>query len=131
MLGHISEHSTDYDVDPDYDVSNDSEDSDSESNTTVSRNFNEIGTSDTTINSLDTSMHTYAGRETCDDTNLIVSKSQKKGANKKYFCMYCKKLHTKLARHLETVHKNEADVKKFILLPKGIINIIIKIYRLF
>lgn len=34
-------------------------------------------------------------------------------------CMYCKKLQTKFARHLETVHKNEAEVKKFILLPKG------------
>ncbi|XP_029674803.1 uncharacterized protein LOC115242555, partial [Formica exsecta] len=33
--------------------------------------------------------------------------------------MYCKKLQTKFARHLEAVHKNEAEVKKFILLPKG------------
>ncbi|KYN34029.1 hypothetical protein ALC56_11642 [Trachymyrmex septentrionalis] len=55
----------------------------------------------------------------CDDTNLIVSKSQGKGANKKYFCMYCKKLQTKFARNLETIHKNKADVKKLIYLSKG------------
>lgn len=129
------------DADPDYNVSNDSEDSDNESNTSViSRTCsneneksteNEKSNENTTISSFDTSNQTHEGKETCDDTNLIVYKSQKKGANKKYFCMYCKKLQTKFARHLETTHKNEADVKKFILLPKGIINIIIYIRKLF
>lgn len=107
--------------DPDYDVVNDSESSDDKSNTSIishtSSNLNEK--SATTNSSLDISKHTYEGLETCDDTNLIVPKSQLKGANKKYFCMYCKKLQTKFARHLETVHKNETEVKKFILLPKG------------
>lgn len=58
--------------------------------------------------------------------------SQKKGGNKKYFCKYCNKLQTKFARHLETVHKNEAEVKKFSLLPRGKYNNVytfwIKIY---
>ncbi|XP_023288403.1 dentin sialophosphoprotein-like [Orussus abietinus] len=38
---------------------------------------------------------------------------------KKHFCKYCKTLQTKLARHLETKHKSEPDVKKFINFPKG------------
>lgn len=75
--------------------------------------------SNATVSSLDTSKYTYEDKDTCDDTNLIVLQTQKKGANKKYFCVYCKKLQSKFARHLETVHKNEAEVKKFTLLPKG------------
>lgn len=106
--------------DPDYEISNNSEDSDnSESNTSVSQNFNENEKSNTSKSSLDTSKYTFEGKATCDDTNLIVLKSENKGANKKYFCKYCKKLQTKFARHLETVHKNEIEVKKFSLLPKG------------
>lgn len=122
----IYEDSEDYNNDPDYDVSNDS---DNESNTSiVSQNFNKNEKSNTTNSSLDTSKYTYEGKASCDDINLIVPKSQEKGANKKYFCMYCKKLQTKFARHLETVHKNEVEVKKFILLPKGKYNIL---YTLF
>ncbi|XP_077260680.1 uncharacterized protein LOC143896600 isoform X2 [Temnothorax americanus] len=115
----VHENSEDYN-DPDYVVSSNSDDSDNESNASiVSRSFITHEKSNTSKSSLDTSKHTYEGKATCDDTNLIVSKSEKKGANKKYFCMYCKKLQTKFARHLETVHKNEKEVKKFILLPKG------------
>ncbi|KAL6262994.1 hypothetical protein P5V15_005787 [Pogonomyrmex californicus] len=33
--------------------------------------------------------------------------------NKKNCCFYCKKLQSKIARHLETVHYNEEEVKKF------------------
>ncbi|XP_046616551.1 uncharacterized protein LOC124303421 [Neodiprion virginianus] len=54
-----------------------------------------------------------------DDINLIVDNSSTSTSTKKYFCLYCHKMQTKLARHLETVHSNEADVKKFIGLPKG------------
>ncbi|KAL6253534.1 hypothetical protein P5V15_015382 [Pogonomyrmex californicus] len=39
--------------------------------------------------------------------------------NKKNCCFYCKKLQSKIARHLETVHYNEEEVKKFAILPKG------------
>lgn len=85
----------------------------------MSQNSRENKKFNVTDNSLDTSKHNYEGKVNIDDTNLIAPKSQEKGANKKYFCMYCKKLQTKFARHLEIVHKNEEDVKKFILLPKG------------
>ncbi|KAJ8932666.1 hypothetical protein NQ314_014533 [Rhamnusium bicolor] len=37
---------------------------------------------------------------------------------KKYFCTFCKKLVSKIARHLETVHKDEDCVKAFSALPK-------------
>lgn len=116
----IYEDSEDYNNDSDYNISNDSENSDDKSyNSIVSQSFNNYEKSNARNSSLDTSEHTYEGKATCDDTNLIVSKSQKRGANKRYFCMYCNKLQAKFARHLETVHKNEAEVKKFILLPKG------------
>ncbi|XP_029167142.1 transcription factor stalky-like [Nylanderia fulva] len=109
----IYEDSEDYNNDPDYDVSNDSDD---ESNISISESFDKNEKSNTTNDSLNTSK--YEEKANCDDTNLIVLKSQEKGQNKKYFCKYCKKLQTKFARHLETVHKNEEEVKKFILLPK-------------
>lgn len=38
---------------------------------------------------------------------------------KKYYCLYCKLPNSKIARHLENVHRNEEDVKKFAQLPKG------------
>lgn len=49
-----------------------------------------------------------------DDAQLTVPTSKIKGA-KKYFCFYCKKLVFKMARHLEMMHKNEEDVKSFLL----------------
>lgn len=50
---------------------------------------------------------------------MQVKPSQPKGANKKHFCFYCKKLQIKIARHLELVHPTEEEVKNFIYLPKG------------
>ncbi|KYN08439.1 hypothetical protein ALC62_00571 [Cyphomyrmex costatus] len=50
---------------------------------------------------------------------MFVESSQPKGANKKHFCFYCKKLQTKIARHLELVHSIEKEVKGFTYLPKG------------
>lgn len=38
---------------------------------------------------------------------------------KKYFCIYCKKLVCKFARHLEVKHNNVQDVIEFSSLPKG------------
>ncbi|XP_051173700.1 uncharacterized protein LOC127289663 [Leptopilina boulardi] len=52
-----------------------------------------------------------------DDSSMLVYTSNK--GSKKYFCIYCKKLKTKMARHLEMVHKNEDEVKKFTVLPKN------------
>ena len=105
--------------DPDYDVANDSDNSNDDSNISmISQRSNLNEKSATTNSSLDTSKHNYEGIETCD-INFIMFKSELKGANKKYFSMYYKKLQSKFARHLETVHKNETEVKKFILLPRG------------
>jgi len=50
---------------------------------------------------------------------MYVSISKPKGAQKKNFCYFCKKFQSKIARHLETVHRNEEEVQKFSLLPKG------------
>lgn len=41
---------------------------------------------------------------------------------KQNYCIFCSKLQTQLARHLETVHHNEPDVKKFAVLPKKTLN---------
>lgn len=55
----------------------------------------------------------------CKEDNMSVPFSQPKGLKKKNFCYYCKKFQSKIARHLENVHKLEPEVKKFLLLPKG------------
>jgi|GEM_PF-6207752 len=54
----------------------------------------------------------------CDDVNMYVETSDSKNL-KQNMCPYCKRLQKQFARHLEFVHKNEEDVKKFRLLPKG------------
>lgn len=38
---------------------------------------------------------------------------------KKYMCVFCHKMQTKIARHLEQVHSEEPDVQNFKHLPKG------------
>lgn len=56
---------------------------------------------------------------TCDDSVLHVEKSQGPTGNQKYnACLYCHKKIIKFARHLEMVHEDEEDVKKFKVLPK-------------
>lgn len=58
----------------------------------------------------------------CDDTNMIIAESRgRKGDKKANFCLYCHTKQQKIARHLESKHKEEEEVKKFILLPKGTI----------
>lgn len=60
------------------------------------------------------------GFSACDDAYLYVEKSQgPKGQGKTNFCFFCNKMQTKIARHLENVHKDEEEVKKFRFLPKG------------
>lgn len=39
--------------------------------------------------------------------------------SKKDFCIYCKKLISKLGRHLENVHKEEDNVKRFVAYPRN------------
>lgn len=38
---------------------------------------------------------------------------------KKYFCIFCKNLFTKLPLHFENKHRHEEEVHKFLILPKG------------
>ncbi|XP_011702592.1 PREDICTED: uncharacterized protein LOC105458763 isoform X2 [Wasmannia auropunctata] len=101
----------------DYVVSNDLEDSDNDQANTFVTSRRSSEKSNTTNDSLDISKHIYEKKKICDDTNLVVPTSHEKG--KQYFCFYCKKFQSKLSRHLENIHKNEANVKKFISFPKG------------
>ncbi|XP_077256678.1 uncharacterized protein LOC143894360 [Temnothorax americanus] len=70
-----------------------------------------------TRDSLQTSLN-VSGQAVCNNTDLRGKSSKSEGAGKKIF-YYCKKLQSKIGRHLETVHKNEEEVKKFAILPKG------------
>lgn len=102
-----SEHST---TDTDYE-SNDEiidENVPSASNTS-------LNTSSTKFNLSSTA--NAAGTSGCDDAGLTVDNSC--CGIKKYYCLYCKLPKAKIARHLESVHRNEEDVKKFAELPKG------------
>jgi len=110
--------SDDTDKDPDYYYNADSENSDIENDTklttpTESRN-------NTRNTSLETSLN-VSGQKICDNTNLRVEHSKPRGINKQNFCYYCKKMQSKISRHLERVHKNEKNVQKFTALPKGIL----------
>lgn len=52
-----------------------------------------------------------------DDHKMFVPTSD--SGPKKLCCPYCKKRYLKFARHLNDVHKDEEDVKKFQALPLG------------
>ena len=54
-----------------------------------------------------------------DEPFYVEPSSSSQAYSKKHFCIYCKKLITKIARHYENVHKLETDVKKFTCLPPG------------
>lgn len=54
----------------------------------------------------------------CNDETMYVEKSNTKSTKRNY-CFFCMKPQLKLARHLETVHSNEPEVKKFGILPKN------------
>lgn len=55
----------------------------------------------------------------CRDDELFVQLSGgSKGDKKSNFCFCCNTMQTKIARHLELKHKNEEEVKKFLLFPK-------------
>ncbi|XP_039312869.1 putative uncharacterized protein DDB_G0282133 [Solenopsis invicta] len=105
--------SDDVDKDPNYNADSDS--SDEENNTLIQPSAPQ--SNNTTQNSLETSLN-VTGSKMCDDTNLHVNTSKSKGSGKQIFCYYCKKMQSKISRHLEKVHKNEDEVKKFTTLPK-------------
>lgn len=54
-----------------------------------------------------------------DNLNIGSVEQSHCGKTKKYFCMYCHKLVTKFARHIEAVHKTEKDIQHILLLAKG------------
>jgi len=62
----------------------------------------------------------------CDDRNMYVETSDNL-KSKLSMCLYCKNLQTQIARHLESVHKEEEDVKKFCFLPKSKLYVIYKV----
>lgn len=93
--------------DPDY-YYNDSESSEDETNVTTHASLTKSDNS--AKNSLETSCN-ISGQEICNNTALYVENSKSQGAGKKNFCYYCKTLQSKIGRHLETVHKNEEEVK--------------------
>lgn len=54
----------------------------------------------------------------CDNRDMYMMTSDQ--SIKKLCCPFCKKLCIKLARHMEVMHSQETDVKKFMECPKGI-----------
>ncbi len=46
------------------------------------------------------------------------SSQERKTYNKKQYCLYCSKPYSKMARHLEFVHRNEVEVAKAVAFPK-------------
>ena len=59
------------------------------------------------------------GQSSCADTNLTVDQSRGRAGDKKTnFCVFCHKQQSKIGRHLQTMHKDQAKVQKFINLPK-------------
>ena len=57
----------------------------------------------------------YIDKSGCNDENMYIDKSNK---SKQNCCIFCMKSQSKLARHLERMHRNEPEVKKFAILPK-------------
>lgn len=114
------DNSDDADKDSDYCYSEDSENSDEENDTDKENDVQQRSaeSNNTTQTSLETSLN-VSGQKICDDVNLRVECSKPKGTGKQNFCYYCKKMQSKISRHLEQVHKNEEEVKKFASSPKG------------
>jgi len=91
-----------------------SENEDNDKENTNNTNLNKTST----LLNFNTSINS-SGAIICDDRNMYVDTSENPKSLKQSMCPYCKKLQKQFARHLESVHKNEEDVKKFCLLPKG------------
>lgn len=95
-----------------------SEDSDSDElrDNTNHRSINKSIFNKSTLN-LTTSLNS-SKINICDDRDMYVETSDNLKL-KLSMCPYCKKLQSQFARHLESIHKTEEDVKKFCFLPKG------------
>ncbi|KAL6255629.1 hypothetical protein P5V15_012877 [Pogonomyrmex californicus] len=108
----------DLNTDPDYYYSKDTDSFEEENENSAQSHLENISSHNNTKSSLETSLN-VSGQKICDDMNLHVESAKPKDGGKRNFCYYCKKMQLKIARHLEHVHKNEEEVKKFLLLPKG------------
>ncbi|XP_039304119.1 uncharacterized protein LOC113005529 isoform X2 [Solenopsis invicta] len=75
-----------------------------------------LSTTVTSISSLDATQINN-GAPVCNDETMHVETSNK--PRKEHCCVFCGKMQKQLARHLENVHRNEPDVKKFAALPKN------------
>ena len=75
-----------------------------------------MSTTVTSISSLDATQINN-GAPVCNDEIMHVETSNK--LRKEHSCVFCGKMQKQLARHLENVHRNEPDVKKFAALPKN------------
>lgn len=101
-------------------ISSDEGYSDVQDNNTKNNSKNVSINASSRFSGLDTSNLNLSGIKTCDDTKMYVTESSgKQTHSKRNCCYYCKKLQSKIARHLETVHSNEEEVRKFSVLPKG------------
>jgi len=74
----------------------------------------------TTVTSISSSDATQInnGALICNDEVMHVEPSNK-STRKQNYCIFCGKLQKQFARHLENVHRNEPEVKKFATLPKN------------
>lgn len=75
-----------------------------------------LSTTVTSTSSLDATQMNN-GAAICNDETMHVETSNK--PRKENYCIFCGKMQKQLARHLEYVHRNESDVKKFAVLPKN------------
>lgn len=55
----------------------------------------------------------------CDNSQMTVETSGNNAKGKRYCCLYCLERFPKLPRHLESVHKEEPEVKALLALPKS------------
>lgn len=110
--------SDDDNADGNYDPDQESVTSDSSSASDIHRTFEKSERANT-----NEPLHITLGlnqetKSAPDDSELMVQTSEITDA-KKHFCLFCNKMQTKIARHLENVHSSEDEVKKFISLPPG------------
>lgn len=53
------------------------------------------------------------------ESMYVAESGGRNGDNKFSFCLFCYKKQKNIARHLELIHPNEDEVRKFLSLPKG------------
>ncbi|XP_018360372.1 PREDICTED: uncharacterized protein LOC108759424 [Trachymyrmex cornetzi] len=70
-----------------------------------------------TIISTGLDVNNVGGCETRQNEQTVIP--TKHAGIKKYMCIFCHKMQAKIVRHLELVHSEEDDVRKFKYLPKG------------